>query len=93
MLHPFPPFIVALYFGSIKPNEADAFIPDFMEEYKMLNSVGFEQANQAFTVTLNEAICDAPSHQFLKPIRSHNTRYARENYVVEGEYFENRMTY
>lgn len=45
MLHPFPPFIVALYFGSIKPNEADAFIPDFMEEYKMLNSVGFEQGN------------------------------------------------
>lgn len=43
MLHPFPPFIVALYFGSIKPNEADAFIPDFMEEYKMLNLVGFEQ--------------------------------------------------
>ena len=93
MLHPFPPFIVALYFGSIKPNEADAFIPDFMEEYKMLHSVGFEQANQAFTVTLNEGICDAPSHQFLKAIRIHHTRYARDNYVVEGEYFENRMAY
>ena len=32
MVHAFLPFIIALYFGSIKPNEADEFIQDFMEE-------------------------------------------------------------
>ena len=52
MLHPFSPFIIPLYFRSIKPNEADEFIQDFMEEYKRVNSVGFEQGNQTFIVTV-----------------------------------------
>ena len=93
MLHPFPPFIIALYFGSIKPNEPYEFIQDFMEEYKRLNSVGFEQGHQTFIVTVNAIICDAPALQFLKSIRSHNAGYACESCVVEGEYFKNHMTY
>ena len=93
MLHPFPSFIIALYFGSIKPNEADEFVQVFMEEYKRLNSVGFEQGNQTFIVTVNAVICDAPARQFLKSIQNHNARYACDQCVVEGEYFENRITY
>ena len=93
ILHPFPPFIIALYFRSIKLNEADEFIQDFMEEYKRLNSVGFEQGNQTFIVTVNAVTCDAPARQFLKSIQNHNARYACDQCVVEGEYFENRITY
>ena len=93
ILHPFPPFIIALYFRSIKLNEADEFIQDFMEEYKRLNSVGFEQGNQTFIVTVNVVIFDTPARQFSKSIRSHNARYACERCVVEGEYFENPVTY
>ena len=57
MLQPIPTFITALYFGFNKTNEADEFMQDFMEEYKKLNSVSFEQGNQTFNVV----ICDAPA--------------------------------
>ena len=39
MLHPFPSFILALYFGSIKPNEADEFVQVFMEEKVKLSGL------------------------------------------------------
>ena len=55
--------------------------------------MGFEKGNQTFIVTVNVVIFDTPARQSLKSIQSHNARYASERCVVEGEYFENPMTY
>ena len=86
------PVVVALYYGSSKPNSVHEFMSDFIEEYQQL-SRGFEYKDITFTMKLSAVICDAPARAFLKQIVSHNAYYGCERCVSKGLYSDRRVCF
>ena len=88
-----PPFIIALWSGSGKPNCVDDFLKDFLTEYASLSETGIETERGMLQFSLRCFSCDAPARQYLKCTKGHTGYYACERCSVEGEMHDHTMTF
>ena len=82
----YPPFIVSLFCDSKKPYDSEEFLHDPLHELDVLRETGFQNGNHVFLVNLHAFVCDAPTRQFLKCIKSHTRYFGCERCTVEGSY-------
>lgn len=87
------PFIVALYYGSSKPDSVEEFLRDFLEELQQLIQNGVSFHNLVHTVTVKAIICDAQARSFLKCIKSHSSLHGCERCVAVAQTIEGRVVY
>lgn len=80
------PFIVALYYGESKPNNADVYLRPFVDECLHLEQNGLEVNDIQYDFRISCVIADAPARSFLKSIKSHNSLHACEKCQQEGIY-------
>ena len=74
----FVPFIVAIFCGKAKPNSAEEYLFDFLQEFQHLQQDGIVLEGKTFQVSLKAFICDAPARAFLKCIKSLSGELPRE---------------
>ena len=82
----FVPFIVAIFCGKAKPNSAEEYLFDFLQEFQHLQQDGIVLEGKTFQVSLKAFICDAPARAFLKCIKNHNSYCACERCTIKGTY-------
>lgn len=86
------PFIVAIYYGSRKP-EISHFLSDFCNELKKIMDEGIQVNEMKLKVELRCIIADAPAKSYLKQIKSHGGYYACDRCQVKGIYKFHSMSY
>ena len=86
-------FIVRIFCAKSKPSNSNEYMRDFITEFKALKQNGFLFNNIHRNISTKGFSCDAPAHQFLKCIKSHNGYFGCERCKVEGEYVERRMIF
>lgn len=87
----YTPFVVAIFYGSGKPNCLEDYLSDFVKEMQELSQNGFAFKDKAFNIIFNAFICDAPARAFLKNIKGHTGYNACERCIVRGYWKENRV--
>ena len=78
------PFLVALYYGTEKPQSVDDYLAELLQELKLLQVNGLYFDRQHFSVSVSNFICDAPARAFLKCTKIHNDRIAAGSRVIVG---------
>ena len=81
-----PPFVVALFCGTKKPNDVEVYLHDFLREVEILVHDGFLYDDKNYHILLSAFVCDAPARSFLKCIKGHGGYYACERCEIRGGY-------
>ncbi|ELT93910.1 hypothetical protein CAPTEDRAFT_26208, partial [Capitella teleta] len=79
------PFVVALYYGSEKPPLED-YLHDFVDEMQYLVENGILSNGQQLHIVISSFVCDAPARALLKNIKPHNSYFACEKCITEGDH-------
>ncbi|KAE9522989.1 hypothetical protein AGLY_016620 [Aphis glycines] len=87
------PFIVAMYSGDSKPQNADDFLEDFIKELKTLIENGIIINERVFNVEIVSFSCDTPARSFSKKCRGHGGFYACERCETSGKTRNKRRIY
>lgn len=66
------PFVVALFESPSKPNSADEYLREFVDELKKLESQGLLLGETVYKFAVSCIIADAPARAFIKNTLSHN---------------------
>ncbi|XP_050519447.1 uncharacterized protein LOC126893377 [Diabrotica virgifera virgifera] len=81
------PFVVAIFCGKAKPENAELFLQQFPEELNRLLIVGiYNNQNQHMALKTNAFICDTPARAFIRCTVSHNAYYSCLKCSVKGWY-------
>lgn len=65
-------YIVGVFYGTSKPNDADEFIQHFVNEAVDYVTNGFTFNDQSYDITIDGIICDAPAKAYLLGIKCHS---------------------
>ena len=90
--HSFKPCIVALFYGTSKPNCVAGFLRDFLNEYEALKQTGITHGAKVFSVSIRCFVCDAPARSFIKCTKGHTGYHACERCEITGEWRVRRVT-
>ena len=82
----FEPFVVALYYGTSKPDSVNDYLADFLAEYTQLQENKIVVNGKEINVQIKALVCDAPARAFVKCIKGHTGYYSCERCIVKGEY-------
>ena len=86
-------FIVAIFYGTSKPNQLNDFLADFINEVKILKNDGLViTANKTITVSIKCFVRDAPARAFLKCALNHTGYSSCERCEIKGEW-NGRVTF
>lgn len=88
-----PPFIIGLYFGESKPENANEFLAKFVDEIKDLSNSPIVLNEKVFNIKLRAFCCDTPALSFIKGIKGHTGYFGCSKCTVEGDYKNNRMCF
>ena len=89
----YTPFMVAIYYGSGKPEPVNEYLEEFVEEMTELENNPPSYEGQTFTVSILCFICDAPARAHLKGIVYHTGYFACERCCTKGSWSQNRVIY
>lgn len=78
------PFVVAVYIGETKPNNADEFLEDLVNELRVLQENGINLNGTVYPFRVQNYICDAPARSMTKCVVNHNSSYGCERCEVRG---------
>lgn len=78
------PFVAACYVGNSKPDLADDFLNEFIDEYIELSSNGFLHNGRRYKCKIRCVICDAPARCFVKCIKQYNGKFGCDKCTEEG---------
>ena len=84
--HNFPPFIIALYCGDMKPNSDEEYLCDLIKELQQLQEDGIVHGEKTLPLTVKSFICDAPARAFLKCTKNRNAYFSCERCTIRGTY-------
>lgn len=87
------PFIVAVYSGDSKPQNADDFLEDFIKELKTLIENGIIINERVFNVEIVGFSCETPARSFIKKCKGHGGFYACERCETRGKTRNKRRIY
>lgn len=76
-----------------KPNDANEFLTDFVNEFIYLAQSGITVFNRTYTITINAILCDAPAKSFVTYTKGHTRYFACLKCIQEGDFVQNRVTY
>ena len=79
-------FLVAAFSGEKKPNDANSFLRDFLQEYELLKKNQVDFQHKHYTVNITAFVCDGAAQQFFKSIKNHNAYYGCERCIVHGRW-------
>lgn len=87
--------IVGLFYGQNKPQNANEFLQQFVEELIPLVQKGYhsELFNCDITVNVKAIICDAPAKSFILNIKGHNGYSSCTKCTIYGEYVNSKMCF
>jgi hypothetical protein len=92
-LEHFPPFVVALFYGTKKPTDVESFFEEFTHELSELEDNDLVHDDKHYVVRFHCLICDAPARCFVKCVKGHTGYWACEKCKVKGNYFRHTMIY
>ena len=91
--HKSEPFVVALFYGSRKPDPVEDYLHDFVQELVDLQEKGIDHEGIQFEVKVNALICDSPARAFVKCVKGHNAYHACERCNALPCRVDGRMVY
>lgn len=87
------PFVVAVYSGDSKPQNANDFLEDFINELNTLIENGIVINQQVFNVEIVGFSCDTPARPFIKKCKGHGGFYACERCEIRGKTINKKRIY
>lgn len=87
------PFIVAVYSGDSKPQDANDFLEDFIKELKILIDNGIVINQRVFNIEIVGFSCDTPARSFIKKCKGHGGFYACERCETRGKTRNKKRVY
>lgn len=87
------PFVVGMYHGMSKPNNANEYLRPFVEEASMLLQNRLTISGQICRVVINAILCDAPAKSFIIYTKSHTGYFACSKCIQERDFVCNRIIY
>lgn len=81
------PFVIVLFHGQAKPDNANEFFKPFVEECLHLEAQGIVFNNKIYAFRISCIIADAPARAFLKCIVAFNSLNGCEKCTQEGKHF------
>lgn len=86
------PFVVGMYHGMSKPNDANEFLRPFVEEASVVLQNGLING-QSCNVVINAILYDAPAKSFITYTKGHTGYFACSKCIQEGDFICIRVTY
>lgn len=87
------PFVIGIYHGNVKPNDADVFLKPFVEEAKSILDTSLNVKGIIIRIKLNAIICDAPAKSFICGIKGHTGYFSCTKCIQEGEFISNKVVF
>lgn len=87
------PFIVGVYHGMCKPNNANDFLTDFVNDFLLLSQNSIIICNKKYSVSFNAILCDAPVRSFITQTKGHTRYFACLKCVQEGDFAHYRVIF
>ena len=79
------PFVIGIFYGRSKPSDTN-FLQEFVDECLHLEREGININDEHYDFRISRFIADAPARSFLKGCKSHNSYFACERCIQEGEW-------
>ncbi|KYN16150.1 hypothetical protein ALC57_11605, partial [Trachymyrmex cornetzi] len=86
-------FMIGLYFGYKKPQDANNFLKDFIIEAIDICQNGLNINGRQIACRIEALICDTPAKSFVLCVKGHSGYSSCTKCTTEGEYIENRMCF
>lgn len=84
----FIPFIIGVYHGTSKPENANEFLTDFINDFTILLQNGITVSNIKCTVAIGAILCDAPAKAFITNTKHHTGYFSCPKCTQEGDYIK-----
>ncbi|KAK5647965.1 hypothetical protein RI129_002857 [Pyrocoelia pectoralis] len=85
--------VIGIYHGNIKPNDANLFLQDFVEEAIDLTNNGFTKNGRVLPFRIKSLIFDAPAKSFCTYTTGHSGYSSCSKCLIKGSYLENRVCF
>jgi len=86
-------FLIGLYYGNEKPENANDFLKEFVDEMKDLCENGINFNGRNVQCRLEALICDTPAKSFVLCVKGHSGYSSCTKCQTEGEYIGNRICF
>lgn len=88
------PFVIGLFLGNKKPDDANEFLTEFIDEAKRLQTSGLKVPSTDHIIVLHIdcVICDAPAKSYVKKIKGHSGYYGCDKCSQPGVW-KGKMTF
>ncbi|CAI6377101.1 unnamed protein product [Macrosiphum euphorbiae] len=86
-------FVIGIYHGLSKPNDANTFLQYFVDEMTDLTNNGIYFNNIYYKVNIHCIICDAPAKSFITKTKGHTGYNSCSKCCQEGEFLYNRICF
>jgi len=86
-------FLVGLYYGTVKPDDSNDFLLDFVQDANNLATNGIILNKVNINVSIKLFICDAPAKSYTLKVKSHAGFFSCTRCTIEGEYINKRVAF
>lgn len=86
-------FLIGVYHGYSKPENANEFLQEFFVEITDLINNGFIYKQTLYSISINCITCDTPARSFITMTKGHAGYYSCSKCCQEGEYIDHRMCF
>lgn len=87
------PFLICVYHGTTKPNDANKFLSSFVNESIFLTKNGIIINNNKYVVTIDAILCDVPARSFITYTKGHAEYFSCSKCTQEGDFIHNKVTF
>lgn len=86
-------FTIGIYHGNAKPENANDFLKDFVDEAKEMCENGLNINDRNIECRIEALICDAPAKAFILAVKGHTGHSSCTKCIIEGEHRERRVCF
>ena len=86
------PFLIGIYHGYSKPNDANVFLSEFVLEMHDLYETGMFYNGEVIDIGISGFVCDAPARAYITFTKGHSGYSSCTKCVSEGDY-DGRMIF
>ncbi|XP_025263008.1 uncharacterized protein LOC105254747 isoform X2 [Camponotus floridanus] len=86
-------FMIGLYHGNEKPEDANEFLKNFVDEAKDICENGININDRLIPCQIEALVCDTPAKAFVLSVKGHSGYSSCTKCTTEGEYIRNRLCF
>ncbi|XP_071574407.1 uncharacterized protein [Temnothorax nylanderi] len=86
-------FLIGCYFGKSKPEDANEFLQQFVNDINILIDNGITYNGIKFSVSMHSIVCDAPAKSFITLTKGHTGYFSCTKCIIEGDFIANRVCF